>query len=225
MKKAFTMLELIFVIIVIGILSAIILPSTKRSPLQEAAIQLQSHIRYTQHLALIDDKYDALDTNWYKKRWQIVFIHSSNANNQYAYTIYSDSSGGSTGDPNVSEIAINPENHSQLLTGGSSGGEPKLGINRPDFPGSKKLNLGMSYGVTDIDFSSSCSVSNSERLAFDYLGRPIRGKLSNSSGGGNQKAYEPDNLIISDCNITLSDGGNSIMLTIKPETGYVNITF
>ncbi|MDQ7060006.1 MAG: type II secretion system protein [Sulfurimonas sp.] len=67
MKKAFTMIELIFVLVVVGILAAVILPRTKTNPLQEAAIQLLSHIRYTQHLALVDDVYDANDANWYKK--------------------------------------------------------------------------------------------------------------------------------------------------------------
>ena len=88
MKKAFTMLELIFVIIVIGILSAIILPSTKRNPLAESAADLLSMVRYTQHLALIDDKYEK-STVWYKDRWQIKFSGNkysivSNNNTTYA---------------------------------------------------------------------------------------------------------------------------------------------
>ena len=70
MKKAFTMIELVFVIVVIGILAAVIVPSTRTNPTQEAAVELQSHIRYTQHLALTDDKYGTGD--WYKNRWQVV---------------------------------------------------------------------------------------------------------------------------------------------------------
>ena len=73
MKKAFTMLELVFVIVVIGILAAAIIPSTRTNPAQEAAIQLLSHIRYTQHLAMMDDKYDATNATWFQERWQIVF--------------------------------------------------------------------------------------------------------------------------------------------------------
>jgi len=76
MKKAFTMLELVFVIVVIGILAAAIIPSTRTNPAQEAAIQLLSDIRYTQHLAMIDDKYGQNtpgNVDWFQKRWQIVF--------------------------------------------------------------------------------------------------------------------------------------------------------
>jgi len=72
MKKAFTLLELIFVIVVIGILAAVILPSMKTNPVAEAAVNLLSQIRYTQHLAIVDDKYDANNNTWYRDRWQIV---------------------------------------------------------------------------------------------------------------------------------------------------------
>lgn len=78
MKKAFTMLELVFVIVVIGILAAAIIPSTRTNPVAEAAIKLISNIRYTQHLAMVDDKFDATDDTWVKKRWQIVFSGTGN---------------------------------------------------------------------------------------------------------------------------------------------------
>lgn len=73
MRKAFTMIELVFILVVIGILAATIIPRTRTNPVQEAAIDLVSKIRYTQHLALINDKYDAADNVWFKNRWQIVF--------------------------------------------------------------------------------------------------------------------------------------------------------
>ena len=218
MKKAFTMMELIFVLIVIGILVAIILPSTRRNPLQEAAVQLQSHIRYTQHLALMDDKFDASDSNWYKKRWQLVFSKGAEANNQPAYTIFSDTACNSTGNVNVSEVARNPESPSQYMTGGYSGASA-LDITHNNFNGMKRLNLGMTYGITSVLLSGGCSNS---RIAFDYLGRPFQGDQNTMTGAysaGTQR------LIISDCNVTLSAGTSDIILTIRPETGYVNIRF
>ncbi|WP_300367295.1 prepilin-type N-terminal cleavage/methylation domain-containing protein, partial [Hydrogenimonas sp.] len=51
-KNAFTMLELIIVIVVVGILSAIMIPRFSDDKLREAADQIMSHIRYTQHLAM-----------------------------------------------------------------------------------------------------------------------------------------------------------------------------
>ncbi|MDF1877893.1 type II secretion system protein, partial [Sulfurimonas sp. SAG-AH-194-L11] len=221
MKKAFTMIELVFVIVVIGILAAVIMPNTRTNPVREAAIQLVSHIRYTQHLAMLDDKFDASDTNWYKKRWQIAFVSVSGtttiaSNHKIAYTIYSDSSGSSSGDANFDEIAKNPENINQVMTGGYSGTDKRLQINEEEFQGMKKLNIGMSYGITSLSFSAECKVSGSHRIAFDYLGRPIKGKLGGASGSGNAEAYEDDNLIQTNCDITLSDGTTPVVIRVAP---------
>ncbi len=70
-KSAFTMMELIFVIIVIGILSAVFIPRFGQNKLSQAANQLISNIRYTQHLALMDDEYNATNPNWYQNRWAV----------------------------------------------------------------------------------------------------------------------------------------------------------
>ncbi|OIP58356.1 MAG: prepilin-type N-terminal cleavage/methylation domain-containing protein [Helicobacteraceae bacterium CG2_30_36_10] len=77
MKKAFTMLELVFVIVVVGILAAIIIPNTRTNPVREGAVALLSHIRYAQHLAMVDDKFDAANPLWFRDRWQIRFSGSS----------------------------------------------------------------------------------------------------------------------------------------------------
>ena len=50
MKHAFTMIELVFVIVIAGILSAMIASSFDGNNLRQAADQIVSHIRYTQHL-------------------------------------------------------------------------------------------------------------------------------------------------------------------------------
>jgi len=83
MKKAFTMIELVFVIVVIGILAAVIIPRIKTNQTLEAAIKLLSDIRYTQHLSMINDKFDTSNTNWFKNRWKIVI-------NNNKYSIMSD---------------------------------------------------------------------------------------------------------------------------------------
>jgi len=214
MKKAFTMLELIFVIAIVGILAAVILPRTQTNPLQEAGAQLLSHIRYTQHLAFVDEKFDTNDSNWYKKRWQLVFSSAAEANNQPAYTIFSDTAGSSTGGANVSEIALNPQNSSELMTGGYTGANA-LDITDPAFNGMKKLNLGMSYGVTSFNLSGGC---NNNRIAFDSVGRPMQGDQSTMTS-----PYGNSRLITNDCNVTISDGTNNLVIVVRPETGYASI--
>ena len=227
MKKAFTMIELVFVIVVMGILAAAIIPSTKTNPLQEAAIQVLSHIRYTQHLAMVDDRYDSsnldstLVTKWYKERWQIIFSANSNSGGEMAYTIFSDTAGDSTGNPNQSEIAINPSNPNQIMTGGFTG-DVNLDIDNPAFAGMERLNIGKKYDIENIVFSNSCNGGNgsSKRLAFDHLGRPLQGDISS-----NTEAYENVNLIRNDCIITISTSSESLTITVEPETGYAKIDF
>ena len=213
MKKAFTLLELIFVIVVIGILAAVIVPNTHRSPLREAAVQLVSHIRYTQHLAMIDDKFDSADANWYKKRWQMKFSNVNGSDNLWAYAIFSDAN--ADGNPNASETAANPMDTSRKLTGGYSGT-----IEYGDVDATNKLNLGHKYSITNISMTGGCNITNNgkKRIFFDHLGRPIAGSLSAMTG-----PYTGITLVQSTCNIILNSAEGNVTIAIEPETGYAHI--
>ena len=214
MKKAFTLLELIFVIVVIGILAATIIPRTNDDSLARAATQLQSHIRYTQHLAMIDDKFDPADGIWYKKRWQIIFTKSANSDNKWAYTIFSDTSGKSKGKPNESEIAWNPLHNNQRMTGGYNSAQDLNITNDEKFIGMKNLNLGLRYGIRDMSFSCN------QRISFDYLGRPIKSDLSS-----NYRSYDSNDLIRDYCDINLSNGRETATVRVYAETGYVQVIY
>ncbi len=207
MKKAFTLIELIFVIIVIGILSSIALPKMGGGKLQKAADQVVSHIRYTQHLAMVDDKFDANINNWYRARWQIYFKHDSDGDEELVYTIYSntdldDMSASTNADAN--EIAKDPLT-SKDLTGDSLYSTTMI----------KNMNLSSTYGVkiSDMDTLMSGGCNQKRRIFFDHLGRPM---LSS-----NISVYEE--LLTSDCNITLTNSEGSITIGIEPETGYARI--
>jgi len=229
-KNAFSMLELVFVIVIIGILAATIIPQTKTNPLQEAAVQLASHIKYTQHLAMMDDRYDSsnIDSNgtvkWYKERWQLVFSNNENTDHQLGYTIFSDHKDDSTGEPNIDEIAKNPQNPNQLMSGGYTG-TVKLKIGHSDFMGMKKLNIGKTYAVISVTFSDSCDGSNGSatRISFDHLGRPFEGKQSSMHSPYNIGVEQ--RLIQTTCTIKLSDSSDSVDINIEPETGYVSTDF
>jgi len=225
MKKAFTLIELVFVLVVIGVLAAVIIPSTKTNPLQEAAIQLASHIRYTQHLAMSDDTYDKNDDEWYKARWKLVFSSSdfTGGDDVWAYTIFSDKPTYG-GDATIKEIAKNPLNpynedseSGQVMSGGYGNG--KLDYTDSEFRGMKKLNIGTTYGINSVALSGGGSYS---RISFDYLGRPITG--DNSSMTGPYKAGT-QRLVDEDCNIVIGDAQGSIKLVVRAETGYVDIEF
>ncbi|QOP40798.1 pilus assembly FimT family protein [Sulfurimonas marina] len=215
MKKAFTVMELMFIIIVIGILAAVVMPRMERDVVREAAIQLVSHIRYTQHLALVDDRYNKDDADWYRSRWQIIFENNADSGGEESYTIFSDNPDYS-GHAGANEIATNPQDKSKKLTGGTNG------VSYDNAAATRSMNLGIKYGIVDVNLTDSCKFSSSKRIAFDHLGRPLKGDLSNATTY--MSPYPNSNRIItSNCDITLSDGTESVTIRITPETGYTYI--
>jgi len=189
MKKAFTMLELVFIIVVIGILAAVIIPSTRTNPVQEAAVELVSQIRYTQHLGMVDDMYDAANSTWMANRWQIVF--SGTNNNEYSITHFNINSGAA----GAQAYAKNPQNGEDI----------------------QNISLNDKYGVT-VALTGGCNAQTN--IAFDHLGRPMTGDISNDT-----VAYVAGQLLTQPCIITLSDGSENLDINISQETGYARIMF
>jgi prepilin-type N-terminal cleavage/methylation domain-containing protein len=202
MKKAFTLLELVFVIVVLGIIAAIAIPRLDRDVRQEAIDNILSAICYTQHLALTDDKTNPFDPNWQQTLWKISFSTSSN-NLANFYTISSDLD--KDGSVDKEETAIDPSNGQYFYN---------LGGNQDIDEGeSPNIFIGKLYGINSITASGGCS---SKHIAFDHFGR-AHNKMGTASN--NYNTY-----IQSDCKITMgftdSDVPN-IIFTIQKETGYV----
>jgi len=209
LKKAFTMIELVLVIIIVGIISATIVPQIGKTSLDRCAQQVLHHIRYTQHLAMMDNKFDPNDQYWYRSRWQIQFQHSSG---EWFYTIYTNKDG--TGSNALQgDIAKNPLNSTQLLTGKQYAATKKI---------TNEMNLYKKYNIKDINFSSSCTYSSSKRISFDYLGRPLYGNPTALDAKYNDNFGSTGvRLIQNKCTITLTDtDNNSRKIVIMPETGY-----
>jgi len=208
-------LELVFVIVVAGILAAAMVPRFQRDSLQEAADKLVSHLRYTKHLALVDERFKTTDDNWYKERWQLIFSKTVDSTDVWSYTIFSDTS-NHDGNPNIhDDIAKNPDNPNQFLSGGYSGV-----ISLTDKRRDKTMALEESYGVQNVLFEGGCS--SARRIAFDYLGRPIQGKLSSSTN-----VYQIGRLMTSQCRIVLCKDStcadDNITVAIEPESGYIHV--
>ncbi len=221
--NGYSLLELVFVIVVIGTIASAIIPTNKADGLKEAAVQVASHIRYTQHLAIVNDKFNRADSHWYKKRWQIHFSNTLATKYKWTYTIFSDYLGESTGNPDPDEIAVNPLDASKRLTGGYSG---EYAIHFDHHEATKDMNLGIRYNIIDVDFIGGCSISKrSQRIFFDNLGRPYFGNPRYQDG-----AYDADKLLKSTCIIelcsdicTTADESQKVRIKIEQETGYVHI--
>lgn len=207
MKRAFTLMELVLVIVVVGIISAVMVPRINNVQIDKAAQQVMAHIRYAQHLAMMDNQFDTNDPDWYKKRWQIKFKKSSG---EWSYSIFRDIDLNSNPTITKNEIAKNPQNPSnQILSSDTISGK-KI---------TKSLNLTKQYKIKQINFSGCIG---SKRIYFDYIGRPMAGNPVSLD----RPYYEDDQnkiyLLKQSCLITLTDSeNNKVVIKILPETGYV----
>jgi prepilin-type N-terminal cleavage/methylation domain-containing protein len=214
MKKqnGFTMIELILVIVVLGILTALALPRLKRDLKQEAAGNILSAIRYTQHLALLDNKHQFNNPKWQQRYWRLYF---GTCDNGKFYTIGSDDNNESAANARVdfTESAIDPANskHIWAKDGGACNGAHSIADISPN------IFIEEKYGVDTI--SGGCS--NVRYIAFDHLGRPY--------GSGFSTSTTPDNsgYMGDDCNFTFSSSSDAFSgdfsIIIKKETGYAYI--
>jgi prepilin-type N-terminal cleavage/methylation domain-containing protein len=205
-RKAFTMIELVFVIVVLGILAALALPRMDRDLRQEAKDNILSAIRYTQYLALMDNKTNPTDANWQKKLWQIRFSTSTD-NLANFYTVSSDSI-TVNGAVSKEETAIDPINGKYMY---NAGGDTTI-----DPDESPNIFIGKKYGVNSMNFSGGCA--GAQHIAFDHLGRPHNGL------GAATNDYSQ--YMSSDCIIIIGFEDSAIIdlnVTIATETGYVDI--
>ncbi|HSR74047.1 MAG TPA: prepilin-type N-terminal cleavage/methylation domain-containing protein [Sulfurovum sp.] len=205
--KAFTMMELVFVIVVLGILASLALTRMDRDIRQEAADNILSAIRYTQHLALNDDKTNPFINDWQKSLWTIRF--SSDGDH---YTIGSDVD--REGNIDKIEAAVDPINGKYIYNNSAT----------PQADESPDIFLNKKYGITSISITNGCgnpagTATSTLHIAFDNLGRPFRGV---SDATNNYDRY-----INQDCTLTFSAEdafpGEPILVNISRETGYAYI--
>ena len=188
------MLELVFVVVVIGILAAVAIPRLERDNSAEAAYQIARHIRLAQHHALVDDKYENGNPDWKGKMWAITFRTS-----KYCYAVYTnlDYPTGTQADEN--ESAIDPLTKKRLYS--------DTNCNESNARTDDVL-LWKSFGVNNIAMSTGCGPNN--QILFDNLGRPY-GSVGNLLN---------DNCVIT----IQTDNGHSAEITVYKDTGFVKVT-
>ena len=221
MKKAFTMLELVVVIVVIGIIAAAALPRINDDHIAEAADQVMSHIRYTQHLAMQDSKFDPTDARWFRKRWSITFTRAAfcEGGNEWRYSVYHDDRNVTGNLNSANEVARDPLDPSKFMSSGWAGISKANCANA-----SSKYNLARKFGITNVELRGVCRDGNLQTISFDEFGRPMR-SVSTPGGGGAARGY--DRLVYNgqNCQIVLSTAKRQATITIAPETGFLQVTF
>ena len=207
------MIELIMVIVVLGIMASIAMPRLERDLRQESGDNILSAIRYTQHMALMDNKANINESpaeNWQKALWQIRF---ASTNGEWYYVVGSNSDYSNNIDQ--SEAAIDPVNGKYMHSSDEI-------IDSDESP---NIFLTRKYSIKNVDFSSCVGQTGSagnaaatvHHIAFDYLGRPHRGVFG--------ATYVLSTLLHADCTLKFEfkDGSDDLLILIRKDTGYANI--
>jgi len=202
-NKAFSMLELVFVILVIGIIASLSIPRLDRDRTQEAADMLLSNIRYTQHMAMIDYRHDVNNATWQRSLWNISFESCSGSNIFVNIGADKDYSGGISKDESVKDPIDGLPMFWTNMTDCSKGGEGQASPN---------IFITKKFGVTKVTQSGGCT---GKSISFDHLGRPYKSLSSVPNYSGYMKKK---------CTFTFEvDGADDFSIEITPETGYAYI--
>ncbi|MEA3552791.1 MAG: type II secretion system protein [Campylobacterota bacterium] len=200
MKKSFSLIELIFVITLVAIISSQIIPKTDISKLNLAAEKIILYLNYTRYISHIDNKYDIEDNEWEKKRWTLKFQRCSSSVGGLYYVVYSDTSGG-TAHFKKSETLKDPLTNKYLYSNSSC---------QNNYDESKYILLTKEYGVTKVDVSRN-TTSAIGQISFGYDGK-IYSQL-----GTNPKE------ILNRCEIKLYDEDDKfVSIVVEPKTGYIS---
>ena len=216
--NAFSFIELVIVIILIGIFSTLALNGYKRAYLDEAITQLESDLRYTQRLSLSDNRFDPTNPLWYKSNWQLVFTQTKKIDGIshviWGYTIFSDRNYDKK--INISEVAVNPSDNAKLMTYGITSMHTLK-----EHQITRRLGLAKYYHITNVIFSPSCTNPRgrkSRRLIYDNNGKPYWSYDEKKYRKKKSKYFFP---IHSECTITLVNNEGKRSLCITPYSGYI----
>ncbi len=209
-KPAFTMIELVFVIVVFGILAALALPRLDRDLKQEAENSILSNIRYTQHLALMSSKQQFDTPTWEQRYWKIMFGTCTGTDR--FYMIGSDDIANGNGFFTQAEAALDPTSGKPMFwtnaTDCSTGGDSTV---------SSQIFISKKFGIDTVNFTGGCSTAH--YIGFDNLGRP------HVNFGASTKP-DQSSYMNADCNITFHFEDTSLStfsIIILRETGFAYI--
>jgi len=207
-KSAFTLIELVFVIIVLGILASVAMDRTDRDLKQEASDTVLSYVRLAQQLALNDNKHRIdNDPKWQKSYWRFEY---RKCNGEPFESIRVGSDIDMDGSIDKSESAVDPSNGKYIYTNGDC-----IDLADDESPAVMILRK---TGVASITKDGGCAGDSPEYILFDYLGRPHYGSYDSPFF---------QNIMQEDCNITFhmstdqdNDGNlDSFTITIEAQTG------
>ena len=147
MKKTFLILELVFVIVILGILYTVFTPKLPNYKLDEVTNRVLIYLNYVRYKALIDDKFETEASEWFKGRWTMKFMRCDKNKGGIYFTIYSDIN--AKGHPNKEETLKDPLTNKHIYTSNSC---EKNSENSP-------FVLLKNYDIEDVQVSCNTTTS------------------------------------------------------------------
>jgi len=209
------MIELVFVIVVLGILASLAMGRMDRDLKQEASETILSHIRLAQQLALRDNKHRSdNDEDWQTGYWRFQFSNCSFTGQ--VMPIYAVGSAPLSGDLTKPTSAINPVNGKYLF------GSCTETSNIPDV--SPDVFVGKHFGVKEMKltgcYGTGLATERGKHFGFDYLGR-VHVKVGSYDNSSTSMFSE---LATKDCNLTVTmSDDEKFSIIIENETGHAYI--
>ena len=202
MKKSFSILELIFVILLLSILYTFLVPKSSNYKLDEFTNRLLIYLKEVRYQALIDNKYSLNDDLWFKKRWTLKFFRCrSNVGGIY-FSIYSDEN--KTGIPRSEDTLKDALTRKNIYSSNYC---------QENEYNSKYVLLTKNYDINSINLSCNNTTSLGQ-LSFGSDGR-VYSKLGITSN--EEFDYEITNI----CKLKIiSKNGDSREILISPKTGF-----
>jgi prepilin-type N-terminal cleavage/methylation domain-containing protein len=214
-QNGFTMIELIVVLVVLGILAVYSIPRIQRDARTDAINHILTMIRYTQNLALHDNKQLSNNPKWQMRFWRFEINKCANGSGLY-YRIGSDEDMSEK--LSKTESAIDPSNNKYTYWNTSAC--PTSAIPSDISP---NIFITQKYGINEVNFKS-CTImqdgisksSSAQHIGFDSFGRYYKSytasTIPNYNGVG-----------VGDCKIEFKFEDSTIKpftIVVSKETGY-----
>lgn len=205
MKKSFSLLELIFSLLLLTLLYSMFIPKNQINKLDEITSKLETYLNYARYKALVDNKYDEENDLWFKKRWTLKFFRCRSSVGGIYFSIYSDKN--LSGHPSSIDSLKDPLTNKNIYSSNYC---------TESIENSKYVLLTKNYNISDIEMSCN-STDSLGQISFGSDGK-VYSRLSNLENEENE--YE----IKESCLIKLiENGGKYKKIEIRGKTGYVRI--
>jgi hypothetical protein len=196
------LVEIVFLILIIGIIYSVAIPKSN-TKLHYGVDKMMLYFKYLRYIAMIDNKYDINNNEWFKTRWSIKFHTCTNEkSNQEKYFLIFQNIKYDTGN-RVSryETLKDPINNKHLYANSCTQNQ-KLDSNY--------IFLTSQFGIKNI--KASCNSGGAIQIVFAKDGR-IFERIG---------SREYDDEITKQCTIKFTDKNNKkAVLLLEPKTGYI----